>query len=353
MNQLDRIRGCLLAGAAGDALGAAVEFMDWPSIRQSFGERGIRDFTPAFGKLGAVTDDTQMMLFTAEGLLRAWVRQSARGICHPPSVIHHALLRWYITQGGKPKAEVTQDGWLIGVKDLWSSRAPGMTCMSALGASQAFGDKASNDSKGCGGVMRVAPHAFFPQAFELAVENAHLTHAHPSGYLAAGLFADILQRIQEQGCELKDAIRQSLAEHGQKPGMAETREMVEYALRQSEAGIAPTPEGIAVMGGGWVAEEALGIGLWCALMANSLEEGICWAVNHTGDSDSTGLIAGNLLGIQLGPDAIPERWLESLELREVIEQLAHDIEWVPRTYCGDYSSNVAEDERIWARYPGS
>jgi len=228
-----------------------------------------------------------------------------------------------------------------------------MTCMSALGASQAFGDKASNDSKGCGGVMRVAPHAFFPQAFELAVENAHLTHAHPSGYLAAGLFADILQRIFEQGCDLKDAIRQSLAEHGQKPSMAETREMVEYALRQSEAGIAPTPEGIAVMGGGWVAEEALGICLWCALMANSLEEGICWAVNHTGDSDSTGLIAGNLLGIQLGPDAIPERWLESLELREVIEQLAHDIEWVPRTYCGDYSSNVAEDERIWARYPGS
>lgn len=265
---------CLLAGAAGDALGAAVEFMDWPSIRQKFGESGIRDFAPAYAKLGAVTDDTQMMLFTAEGLLRAWVRQSSRGLCHPPSVIHNALLRWYITQGGKPKAEVTQDGWLIGVNDLWSRRAPGMTCMSALGASLAFGDKASNDSKGCGGVMRVAPHAFFPQAFELAVENAHLTHAHPSGYLAAGLFADILQRIYEQSCDLKYAVHQSLAEHGQKPDMAETREMVEYALRQSEAGIAPTPEGIAVMGGGWVAEEALGIGLWCALMASGLEEGI-------------------------------------------------------------------------------
>lgn len=102
-----------------------------------------------------------------------------------------------------------------------------------------------------------------------------------------------------------------------------------------------------------MAEEALGIGLWCALMASSLEEGICWAVNHTGDSDSTGLIAGNLLGIQLGPDAIPTRWLESLELREVIEQLAHDIEWVPRTYCGEYSSGATEDERIWERYPGS
>lgn len=80
-----------------------------------------------------------------------------------------------------------------------------------------------------------------------------MTHAHPSGYLTAGLFADILQRIYEQGCDLKDSIRQSLAEHGQMPGMAESREMVEYALRQSQNGIAPTPEGIAVMGGGWVA----------------------------------------------------------------------------------------------------
>lgn len=352
ISRLDRIRGCLLAGAAGDALGAAVEFMDWPSIRQTFGEQGIRDFAPAFGKLGAVTDDTQMMLFTAEGLLRAWVRQSSRGLCHVPSVIHHALLRWYLTQGGKPRMEVAHDGLLIGEHDLWSRRTPGMTCMSALGASEAFGDRAINDSKGCGGVMRVAPHAFFPQAFELAVDNAHLTHAHPSGYLAAGMFADILQRVFAQACDLKEAIRQSLAEHGQKPGMAETRELVEYALRQSEAGIAPTPEGIAVMGGGWVAEEALGIGLWCALMASSLEEGICWAVNHSGDSDSTGLIAGNLLGIQMGADVIPSRWLESLELREVVEQVAHDIEWVPRNFRGEEGGGGVEDERISARYPG-
>lgn len=106
MNQLDRIRSCLLAGAAGDALGAAVEFMDWPSIRHKFGERGIRDFAPVFGKLGAVTDDTQMMLFTAEGLLRAWVRQSSRGLCHPPSVIHHAP---HCCAGTSPRA--ANRGW--------------------------------------------------------------------------------------------------------------------------------------------------------------------------------------------------------------------------------------------------
>ena len=101
-----------------------------------------------------------------------------------------------------------------------------------------------------------------------------------------------------------------------------------------------------------MAEEALGIGLWCALMANCLEEGICWAVNHPGDSDSTGLIAGNLLGIQQGPDATPARWLGSLELREVIEQLAHDIEWVPRTYCGNTARALPRTSAYGNTIPG-
>lgn len=346
MNQLDRIRGCLLAGAAGDALGAAVEFMDWPSIRQKFGERGIRDFAPAFGKLGAVTDDTQMMLFTAEGLLRAWVRHNSRGICHPPSVIHHALLRWYITQGGKPKAEVTQDGWLIGVKDLWAQRAPGMTCMSALGASQAFGDKASNDSKGCGGVMRVAPCAFFPNPFEIASETARLTHGHPTGYLAAGLFADILNRLWRQSLPLAEVVVIALQAHGGKAGMQETRRLLEYVLRLHQQGVRPNPERIAELGGGWVADEALAIGLWCALAAESLEDGIIMAVNHSGDSDSTGMIAGNLLGLIYGPQAIPERWLEELELRDVITQVALDLVDIPATY------ETGGEAELRRRYPG-
>lgn len=87
------VLGCLLGGAVGDALGAPVEFLPWLDIRREFGADGIRDFVPAYGLLGAITDDTQMMLFTAEGLLRTHVRGVARGTYHPPSLIHHALLR--------------------------------------------------------------------------------------------------------------------------------------------------------------------------------------------------------------------------------------------------------------------
>ncbi|WP_198650221.1 ADP-ribosylglycohydrolase family protein [Oceanimonas marisflavi] len=345
-----RILGCLLAGAAGDALGAPVEFMSWSEIERIFGPGGIRTMAEAYGRRGAITDDTQMMLFTAEGLLRAQVRAEAHGLCHPPSVVHHALLRWLLTQGQSPEKEMEPDGWLVKERRLWARRAPGNTCLSALAASSHFGEQAQNNSKGCGGVMRVAPCAFFDNAFELASDSARFTHGHPSGYLAAGLFADILHRLWQHGYSLEAACTAALAAHGDLPGMEETRLLVERALRLYQSGEQPTPRRIEELGGGWVAEEALAIGLWCALSANSLEEGIILAVNHSGDSDSTGLIAGNLLGLIHGPQAIPAHWLSELELKDVITQIAADLCFVPLRYW-DYDDTDVSDW-IWQRYPG-
>ena len=128
----DRFRGLLLGGAVGDALGAPVEFMKRSAIVARFGQRCITSFAPAYGRLGAITDDTQMTLFTLEGLIRAQVRGLARGICNPTAVIEHAYRRWKGTQDGRRDTTQEFDGWLIGVEDLWSRRAPGNTCMSAL-----------------------------------------------------------------------------------------------------------------------------------------------------------------------------------------------------------------------------
>jgi ADP-ribosylglycohydrolase len=349
MNRLDRIKGCLLGGAVGDALGAPVEFLEWPAIKAKFGPFGIVDFAPAYGLTGAITDDTQMMLFTAEGLIRAYVRGSSGHTCHVPSVIHHALLRWLMTQDYQPAMPFSRDGWLIDENVLWSRRAPGTTCLSALKASTRLGMLAENDSKGCGAVMRVAPCAFFANAFEYAAESGRLTHGHPTGYLAAGLFADILQRMVDRNDSLEHALTESLAKHGQKAGMEETRSMLERVLFFFYEGYRPTPQRITDFGAGWVAEEALAIGLWCALSADSFEQGVINAVNHSGDSDSTGLITGHLLGIQYGPAAIPARWYEKLELRDVIEQVAKDIERVPRDFCG-YGGEF--DQQIEQAYPG-
>ncbi len=63
----DRVRGCLLGGAVGDALGAGIEFASLAEIRSGYGPDGVRGLTPAYGVAAPLTDDTQLTLFTAEG----------------------------------------------------------------------------------------------------------------------------------------------------------------------------------------------------------------------------------------------------------------------------------------------
>ncbi|MGI8546622.1 MAG: ADP-ribosylglycohydrolase family protein [Gemmatimonadaceae bacterium] len=100
---------------------------------------------------------------------------------------------------------------------------------------------------------------------------------------------------------------------------------LETALTLARSG-PPTVQRVEQLGQGWVAEEALAIAVYCALVAGEdFEAGVRLAVNHSGDSDSTGAITGNILGTMLGVGAIPARWLASLELRSQITEIADDI----------------------------
>jgi hypothetical protein len=54
------------------------------------------------------------------------------------------------------------------------------------------------------------------------------------------------------------------------------------------------------------------------------------AVNVTGDSDTTGAIAGNLLGAERGVHEIPDEWLAVLELRALITEIADDLASSPK-----------------------
>jgi ADP-ribosylglycohydrolase len=331
----DRVKGSLLGGAVGDALGAGIEFLSLDEIRQRFGLFGVQDFVPAYGRQGAITDDTQMTLFTAEGVVRSWVRMEERGICHIPSTVHHAYLRWLLTQGERPKKadfEIRTDGWLYGTTALHSRRAPGNTCLSALRAATGWGEPAvaNNNSKGCGGVMRVAPIGLVTpsigddaQVFTLATEVAALTHGHPAGSLSAGHFALTIASLL-RGEPLSQALDRADSELQKHSGHDQVTRALDAARVLAARG-RPSPEQLESLGAGWVAEEALAIAVCCALVAQNFRDGVLLAVNHSGDSDSTGSMAGNLLGVQFGVDAIPHTWLEELELRSVIERLAIDL----------------------------
>ena len=121
-----------------------------------------------------------------------------------------------------------------------------------------------------------------------------------------------------------------------------------------EAADSGVPHGpaIARLGQGWIAEEALAIAIYCALVARNFKQGVILVVNHDGDSDSTGAIVGNLLGAMHGVKAIPAEWLEPLELRDVITDVAEDLYAFKDWAIGEDSGNAALNQRIWPQYTG-
>lgn len=324
----DRIRGCILAGACGDALGAPVEFMRLVEIRARFGEDGIRDLGPGARQ---ITDDTQMTLFTAEGLIRANRRGRERGISHASSIVHDSYLRWLWTQGLASRhpsfSSAPGQSWLCELPAMNAQRAPGNTCLNALMSDRMGTIKEPiNSSKGCGGVMRVSPVGLVfrgPHAFSVGAECAAITHGHPCGYLSAGALAMVVAELME-GAELPAALATARAELANWDGYEETLAALDAGVGLAKKG-RPEPEDLETLGGGWVGEEALAIALCAALAANDLPDGLRLAANHSGDTDSTAAIAGSVLGAQHGVDAIPTGWLDALELREGIERLCDEL----------------------------
>lgn len=327
----DRVRATLLGGALGDAFGGLVEFDSIERIRLQYGRAGIVE--PPTGQPLLITDDTQMTLFTAEALIRAR-RDTTKDSAE---VAHRAYLRWLHTQGGQVPADVV-DGWLITVPELHSLRAPGNTCLSALQSTSSLRPERGsrthslNNSKGCGAVMRAAPAGLVEMdpasAFELAVDMGALTHSHPSGYLSAGAFAVIINRLMAN-VTLPVAVQSALDLLITYPRHEETHDALSRGM-QLAIHERPTPERITEqLGGGWVGEEALAIGVCAAAHAHDFKDGIRLAVNHSGDSDSTGSITGNILGAMWGSQALPLDWLSDLELREVITAISDDLTGPP------------------------
>ena len=307
---VEQYTGCMMGLAIGDALGAPIEFMSLQQIKALYGGRGI---TGPVGPL-RYTDDTQMALATAAGCLRAWARYAEKGICHPPSVIYFHYIDWLKTQN-----------------DPEQRRAPGNTCLSALqSGKKGTIEEPINNSKGCGGVMRTAPIGltFLPGepqgAFRMGAETAALTHGHPSGYLTAGFLPEMIAHII-RGSSLDEAIDRSIEKLVAYEGHAETLEKIEQARRLA-AEDRDVEQSIVELGEGWVGEEALAVALYCALkFPDDWRAGVLAAVNHSGDSDSTGSICGSILGAKLGLSAIPAKWVRDVENATGIMKVSNDL----------------------------
>ena len=327
----NRAAGCLLGGAAGNALGYPVEFKDADAIFRRYGERGITRYELTDSK-ALLSDDTQMTLFTADGLLRVEERMPFPTAAQYITGIYESYLNWLSTQEDVSLPDTVPRSPLLAHRELHSRRAPGRMCLSALGCGKCgtFTQKL-NRSKGCGGVMRIAPVAIrfagkrvAPQDVGcLAARAAAITHSHPLGYIPAAFLGELLLLLL-CGMQLGAAAEQAWRDlYGIFEDDADLQLLTQLLKKASD--LAQAPDGyddldaIRELGGGWVAEETVAIALYCALRhADSFEDAVIAAVNHDGDSDSTGAVTGNIMGALLGMEGIPAAFVQPLELRDVL-----------------------------------
>jgi ADP-ribosylglycohydrolase len=308
----DRILGCLIGGAVGDALGYQVEFDSWPRIEREWGPAGVTEL-----RRNRVSDDTQMTLFTAEGLIEA-----AEG--DEVASVRRAYLRWYDTQT-KPMPPAGSRG-LSAEPWLYMRRSPGNACLSGLAKG---GERGVNpDSKGCGTVMRSAPFGLLErspaEAYDLAHACSALTHGHPTAGAAAGALAMTTAHLLA-GASVHKAVSRTMLHLRQTLDRSETADALQGAFELA-GNVPPAPNSCAPLGEGWVAEEALAIAVYCLLGTEDVRTALVAAVSHGGDSDSTGAIAGNLLGAAYGYDALPAEWAARIEGHATMAGLAAQLD---------------------------
>ncbi|WP_303788100.1 ADP-ribosylglycohydrolase family protein [Ruminococcus flavefaciens] len=220
MRDIDKFRGCLIGGAAGDALGFAVEFLREEQIFSKYGDNGITDYSLKKG-IAEISDDTQMTLFTANGLLLGTTRGMTRGIMGSyESYIKIMYQCWYRTQTESyPINDDYLYSWLLNVPELFARRAPGITCLSAIEhGAEGSTSEPINNSKGCGGVMRVAPIGLYfcdksisyEKSDMIGAEAAAITHGHDLGFIPAAALVHIIRSIIENGATISGAVNETI-----------------------------------------------------------------------------------------------------------------------------------------------
>lgn len=323
---IEHLKASLLAGAIGDALGWPIEFRSYDAIIDEYGSLGCAKFKLNYQGLAEITDDTQMTLFTLEGIVNYLYLKKFTSL---EESIFQSYLRWNKTQSSKYVAFTSSDFDLMSYSQLFHRRSPGHTCTSALDRGiMGTVMQPINDSKGCGGVMRVAPIGYFfdkDQAFEHGCAIAAITHGHPLGYLSAGALAYLMSMIFD-GEELESSVVQTISKLEPISNAQHQLSLLKMAFDLSKSDKSDI-QCIKELGEGWVGEEALAISVFCSLRyATDLNKALSVCVTHDGDSDSTGSITGNILGAYLGMCALNDEWLNVLEVTKIVINFCNCIE---------------------------
>lgn len=336
MDLKDRALGCILAGGCGDALGYPVEHKKWTAILDMYGPSGICNMETKNG-VAVITDDTQMTIYTAQGLIHAFQKHCS--FDDTVKEVHKSYLRWYISLMHSetitphlyaalyPEEELLQNDLLQDGKydGLDTKMCRGGSTFEALESGEMYTvDNRAPSGVRCGCTMRAAPiavayHSNPEEAFKMGCACAALTHGVRPAFLSAGVMCMLIAKLLN-GTEPMDAIESTLAYLAQIP---RSEALLGVLKKGVELGKNPRDcahDDISSIGLGWRADENLAIALYCLVRyKKDIRSALIACVNHDGDSDSVGAVCGNIMGSYAGIESIPKEWLDVLQFRDLLE----------------------------------
>ncbi len=313
----DRVRGSLLAGAIGDALGRPGEARPRSVVRDRYGR--LDRYVPwrgwQSGPVGTWTDDTQLTIVVAEWLL------ATDGEADPADLAERLV------------------AWLPGGRGVGSATRRAVENLTAGSRWYAAGEP----SAGNGGTMRAAPvgHAYRhdPESLRtVAVLQASVTHRRATAMAAAAVHAHLVAWLTHRSgsCSAESVIAaaQRALSGLPDPPVGERHEKRAGSLVSLGARIAELPgllhvdpdDAVDHLWNGAFVLETLPAALWVFLRyQGDPVEGLVVAASAGRDSDTMASMSGNLFGALCGTEWIPPEWLDELEGRDRLIALADGL----------------------------
>jgi ADP-ribosylglycohydrolase len=348
----DAATGCLVGLAVGDALGYPHEFRRVSQVRREIGPDGITDFLslqdPRFTRPvmvgrhkppGTYTDDTQMALAVAEGLIEAGRPVIAAPIPVVPDIVKALLAGEDVPTGEQePVKDPPHDALMEAIGRhfiAWhnspdNDRSPGETCgigCQNLDKGVPWREAGVEQSKGCGSVMRVAPVGLFFDDLDrcalVGMDSSRHTHGHPAALVSCAGMA-VAVRLARLGLDPAAIHAEVAARCSGNPDFdAVWARLPRVLFRPPAEVLVDLNHGPHALGEGWVAEEAFASAMYCFWRhCDDYRQGVLLAANTDGDSDSIACMAGALLGARLGASAIPTAWREGVENSALLHETA-------------------------------
>lgn len=331
----DRVRGSLVGGAVGDALGSEVERMNYEQIVAQYGEQGIVRYKLGDMVMLSISDDTLLALYTACGLLTAQSEGLPAAEAIRRAYIESLYANCILDSRPYNDCRITERMRYCFVRKHYRS-----TSYSVL-KRVANGEEVIKKRIGNGAVMRVAPIALYGVQHGdkdiasldlLAAQVAKITHDSPKDYIPSAFLCHLIYLLAGDSEPTVDDLRgymgQSLRavselypEQWHEVEMFASSVMSAVILADSDD--LTDVEAIAELGMGVRSVGAVAIALYCSIRHyDSFEQAVVAAVNHSGDSVATGAITGYILGAALGYSAIPKHFTQDLESHEIIIEIA-------------------------------